>query len=625
MRKTILKVAAAITLCCVSSALLAQNGGRTPPPPNGAGQNPPPVLAGGGQNPPPPGADGQIPPPPNAGNPNPPPARALGPAPEPEENPITEAKRVLGKILFWDEQLSSDDKVACGTCHKPAAGGADNRLALNPGFDRIFGTADDITGSPGIQALDADGNPLNDPLFGHTPQVTGRATPSFLTAMFADRLFWDGRAVDEFVDPLDASTVVIAAGGALENQALGPLLSTVEMAQSGRTWQDVTDKLAVATPLALARNIPADMQDALQGETSYPQLFAAAFADEAITPARIAMAIATYERTLVPNDTPWDQFVAGDATAMTADQIAGWDLFRTQTPCGNCHRPPLFSDNNFRNIGLRPSVEDLGEFEVTGRNNDRGDFKTPSLRNVGLRLALMHVGWITSVSDALDFYNAGTNATGHVQFTEDQSGIPNSNLEINEINVFGDDPVRRGQLIDFLVNGLTDARVAQERFPFDRPTLASEEELLTPSVASIAGINSDGTPTAAFFSGSVVGSESVLDTLNTESFRASEALAITGRIEVDPLDIGQQADVFCVIIRDGRYFALNANGVYLPWNGDTATLPLLKSIDNLGAVESIAIAGGIGRMRGEIELYFGYQSEGRILRYNSEPLRFKVD
>jgi cytochrome c peroxidase len=513
--------------------------------------------------------------------------------------------------------------VACGTCHKPAAGGADTRLALNPGFDRIFGTADDITGSPGIRALDADGSPVNDPLFGHTPQVTGRATPSFLTAMFADRLFWDGRAEDEFVDPLDASTVVIATGGALENQALGPLLSSVEMAQAGRTWQDVVDKLADVTPLALASNIPADMQDALQGGSTYPQLFAAAFADGEITPARIAMAIATYERTLVPNDTPWDQFVAGDANAMTSDQIAGWDLFRTQTPCGNCHRPPLFSDNNFRNIGLRPSAEDLGEFEVTGRNNDRGDFKTPSLRNVGLRRALMHVGWITDVSDAIDFYNAGTNATGHVQFTDDQSGIPNSNLEINEINVFGDDPVRRGQLIDFLVNGLTDARVAQERFPFDRPTLANEEVAVSSPVATtIAGINSDGTPTAAVFSGAVVGAT---PTAETESFFASEALALNARIEVDPVDVGQQADVFCVIVRNGRYFALTADGIYQPWNGDTATLPRLKSIAMLGLVENFAIAGGIGQMRGEFEVFFGYQSGSTALRYNSEPLRFIVE
>ena len=53
----------------------------------------------------------------------------LPPVPVPAENPITEPKRVLGKILFWDEQLSSDNSVACGTCHRPAWGGADARNA----------------------------------------------------------------------------------------------------------------------------------------------------------------------------------------------------------------------------------------------------------------------------------------------------------------------------------------------------------------------------------------------------------------------------------------------------------------------------------------------------------------
>ena len=65
--------------------------------------------------------------------------------PVPPENPITEAKRVLGKILFWDEQLSSDDTVACGTCHLPAAGGGDPRAAVHPGT--VPGSVDDVAGS----------------------------------------------------------------------------------------------------------------------------------------------------------------------------------------------------------------------------------------------------------------------------------------------------------------------------------------------------------------------------------------------------------------------------------------------------------------------------------------------
>ena len=67
-------------------------------------------------------------------------AQLVTPPPVSPENPVTEEKRVLGKILFWEEQLSSDDTVACGTCHIPAAGGSDPRLAAHPGPDGLFGT-----------------------------------------------------------------------------------------------------------------------------------------------------------------------------------------------------------------------------------------------------------------------------------------------------------------------------------------------------------------------------------------------------------------------------------------------------------------------------------------------------
>ena len=77
-------------------------------------------------------------------------AAQLLPVPVPPENPITEAKRVLGKVLFWEEQMASDHRVACGTCHMPAAGGIDPRAitANHPGSDGVFGTSDDRIGSP---------------------------------------------------------------------------------------------------------------------------------------------------------------------------------------------------------------------------------------------------------------------------------------------------------------------------------------------------------------------------------------------------------------------------------------------------------------------------------------------
>lgn len=134
------------------------------------------------------------------------------------------------------------------------------------------------------------------------------------------------------------------------------------------------------------------------------------------------MAIATYERTLLPDESPFDLYVAGNASAMTADQVAGRELFRDSV-CSQCHTPPLFTTNDFARTGLRTRFDDNGLQVFTKNTADFGHFKIPSLRNVGLRKALTHVGWITDVQDAIDFYNAGTHDTGHTIFPNGLSTV----------------------------------------------------------------------------------------------------------------------------------------------------------------------------------------------------------
>lgn len=400
----------------------------------------------------------------------------LPPVPVPPENPITEEKRILGKILFWDEQLSSDNSVACGTCHIPAAGGTDPRSGIHPGPDNTVGTDDDVIGSKGVVALSSSMTPVAHPLFGFDVQVTDRSAPSFIGAMYAPAHFWDGRADSRFTDPETGATV-IASGGALESQAVGPIMSTVEMAHQGRNWNDVGDKLQAAVPLALATtNVPADIKAKLADGPDYPALFEEAFGDGAITASRIGMAIATYERTLLPDQTPWDHYNAGNTGAMTAQQIRGWKQMQKDS-CLECHVPPVFTDHKFYNIGLRPSHEDLGRQNITGNPADRGRFKTPTLRNVGLVKHLGHVGWLTDAMDAIDFYNAGGGmdlTSPHVQFTEDQTPLPVSGLAYQEVQVAPLHEDIQDDVAEFLKTALTDPRVAAETFPFDRPTLRSE-------------------------------------------------------------------------------------------------------------------------------------------------------
>lgn len=382
----------------------------------------------------------------------------LPPVPVPAENPISEAKRVLGKILFWDEQLSSNDTVACGTCHRPRAGGTDPRKGVYPGKDP--GTIDNVFGSPGIVSLDSDGRPVENPIFGFDRQITPRASPSNFAALWAPEVFWDGRARGRLVDPLTGH-VAIESGGALENQALESLANPAEMAKTGRTWQELTDKLAERAPLALASSLPPDVSAALSKRPSYAALFADAFGDERITPVRIVFAIAAYERTLVADQTPWDRYQAGDETALTQSEIDGWREFQ-EFHCANCHEPPLFTSNDFMNIGLRIVEFDIGRMAVTKDPEDAGEVKIPSLRNVGLHPRFMHTGQIANLGAAIAFYVNGA----ALEHRDDIPGIGTYSFNMSSIS--------ERNLRSFLEGALTDPRVANEQFPFDRPMLKSE-------------------------------------------------------------------------------------------------------------------------------------------------------
>ena len=390
----------------------------------------------------------------------PPLAAELPPVPVPDENPITEPKRVLGKILFWDEQLSSDDSIACGTCHRPAAGGADPRAARHRGVDK--GTIDDVMGSPGIVSLDPNGDRQAHPLFGFEPQVTPRLSPSSFGALWADEVFWDGRASSQLEDPLTGE-IAIAHGGALENQALEALLNETEMAKAGRTWADVVADLEHARPLGLATKWPRDTAAAIERFATYPALFEAAFGDPTITPLRIAFALATYQRTLIADQTPYDRFVAGDTAALTGRALDGLRAFES-FHCSACHTPPLFTNNDFFHIGLRRADFDRGRQNVTGNPEDAGEMKVPTLRNAALKPRFMHTGELTSLAAAIRFY------INTVALPE-RDGIPGAGLY-----TFNMSNVDETDLHAFISTALVDRRVRDETFPFDRPVLASERQ-----------------------------------------------------------------------------------------------------------------------------------------------------
>ena len=379
----------------------------------------------------------------------------------PDENPLLPDQDILGKFLFWEEQMSHDNSVACGTCHIHEAGGSDPRapLTINPGPDGMFGTDDDIRGSQGVHRIDHLTNDLvNDATFGTNRQVTGRKTPSSVNSAYFIDLFWDGRATQAYTDP-QTGLVEIAYLGALESQAAGPPVSDVEMGSVGRSWNDITAKLATVTPMAVASNVPVEMADFLSSNPTYPDMFAAVYGDPAITSKRVNFAIANYERTLIADETVLDDFLKGNTPDLGPFQN-GFDLFQGSANCAACHTMPFTMDNTFHNIGVRPDADDAGRMDFTGDPADMAKFKTPMVRNAALRVPLFHNGSAATITEVIDFYDAGGDFPG-----------PNIDVDIVPLNLAAQD---RLDLIDFVENGMTDSRLTNNVFPFTRPTLGSE-------------------------------------------------------------------------------------------------------------------------------------------------------
>ena len=445
------------------------------------------------------------------------PVPPLNPPPAPAGNSVTAAKAYLGKVLFWDEQLSSTRTVACGTCHFAANGGSDARAVIanprstNPGADGIFGTADDVFASPGVISNNSDGTYNWSAVYGFHEQVTGRKSRSYIDAGYSNSLFWDGRATSTFSDPIGGA-VVLANGAALESQVLGPPVNSAEMGNVNRTWNDVAVRVAQSKPLALASSVPVNLTNWIDGR-SYSELFDEAFGSPDITPTRIAEAIATFERTVYSDQTPFDQSVAQIVT-LTAAEIRGQGVFN-QSRCNVCHAGSLFSDNQFHNIGVRPPLEDTGRFQVTGNTNNIGEFRTPSLRNVGLRGPYFHDGHFATLEDVVDFYNRGGDFNA-------------PNIDHNLIRPLGLSPQQKSDLVAFLRGALTDPRVAAATAPFDRPALYSESNHVPQIIGTGAAGSGGNVPQVFAIEPPMVGNPSFTVGVSNALGAAQAVLVIDG-------------------------------------------------------------------------------------------------
>jgi cytochrome c peroxidase len=222
-----------------------------------------------------------------------------------------------------------------------------------------------------------------------------RNSGTILDAAYMRFQFWDGRAMS------------------LEEQALGPIHNPVEM---GESLTHVVRKLR-------------DVE-------GYRTQFEAVFGTD-VTSDGIAKAIAAFERIVLSGPSPYDEFMAGNPTAISESARRGLALFNGKAGCHACHEGPMFSDQSFHNIGVgmdQPNP-DVGREGVTHDPADRGRFKTPSLRNVALTWPYLHNGAAASLADVIELYDRG--------------GVPNPTLDVR-IKPLGLSDQEQKDLIAFL-------------------------------------------------------------------------------------------------------------------------------------------------------------------------------
>lgn len=411
----------------------------------------------------------------------------------------------------------------------------------------------------------------------NTRQVTGRNSPSVINAIYNNRNFWDGRAHNEFngvnpfgnsdvnarvyeTDPvtgLGTPTQISILNASLASQAVGPVNSDVEMAHGGRNFAIVGKKILGLKPLAL-QNVAANdsvlgtVANPIKGlDTTYDAMIRAAIQDKwwngtnkftvnaqgRVVPSAtgqyshmegnfsliFGLAVMMYESTLVSDQTPFDAYLAGNPTAMSASAIRGLDVFQT-SGCVTCHGGPALSsattpflaadaallgiriftevmpmadllpsayDIGYYNIGVRPTAEDIGigandpfgnplsfsrsvqlgilkdpnrpigqEITAGTRLAINGAFKTPMLRNVALTAPYMHTGGYATLSQVINNYHRNGDF-GRENFVDLSPDIAlAAALTI----------VQKRDLIQLMLE-MTDPRVEKMSAPFDHPSL----------------------------------------------------------------------------------------------------------------------------------------------------------
>jgi cytochrome c peroxidase len=193
----------------------------------------------------------------------------------------------------------------------------------------------------------------------------GRRSPTVVNAAWGAIFMWDGRLAN------------------LEEQALGPIQSPGEM------------------------NMPIEqLMERLGSIAEYQPLFAAAFPGVGLKPDTLAQAIATYERTAVSEQAPFDNWIEGNEQAISEEAKRGFVIFNTKAQCSSCHEGWNFTNDGFQDIGLASADVGRGQF-LPGVVKMKHAFKTPGLREIARRTPFMHDGSIATLEQVVEHYDQG--------------------------------------------------------------------------------------------------------------------------------------------------------------------------------------------------------------------------
>ncbi|MBK8503319.1 MAG: cytochrome-c peroxidase [Saprospiraceae bacterium] len=319
----------------------------------------------------------------------------------PADNPASAIKTQLGRLLFYDPILSGDKDVACATCHHPASGYAES-LPISIGVNGQGFGANRVFKQPNVIPF------------------TKRNSQSILNTAF--------NGIDIYGDyrPEEAPMFWDLRALSLEKQALEPIKAMEEMRGKNFSEHEILDEV-----IQRIRNIP-----------EYERRFSEAFPGDSdpISNENLAKAIAAFERTLLANNTRFDQYMRGNQGALSESEIEGFEAFK-EAGCGNCHNGPMFSDFKTHVISVPPTEKltqpDSG-FQTTFA------FRTPSLRNLRFSFPFMHNGELESLKEILEFYEdiaGGKSRSFHVTKEQLDPFVKELKVEVKKM----------GQIINFLL------------------------------------------------------------------------------------------------------------------------------------------------------------------------------